>query len=50
MDYVSVLMGRKMTAEDFERAEKMAGTVTTASAPAMFNKVVRGRKKKKRDE
>ena len=36
---------------DFERAEKMAGTVTTASAPAMFNKVVRGRKKKKkRDE
>jgi|TARA_Y100000114_G_C11761014_1_gene329733 hypothetical protein len=51
MDYVSVLMGRKMTAEDFERAEKMAGTVTTTSAPAMFNKVVRGRKKKKkRDE
>lgn len=36
---------------DVERAEKMAGTVTTTSAPAMFNKVVRGRKKrKKRDE
>ena len=36
---------------DLERAEKMAGTVTTTSAPAMFNKVVRGRKKrKKRDE
>ena len=36
---------------DVARAEKMAGTVTTTSAPAMFNKVVRGRKKrKKRDE
>ena len=36
---------------DVDRAEKMAGTVTTTSAPAMFNKVVRGRKKrKKRDE
>ena len=50
LDYVSVLMGRKMTPEDFGKTEKMAGTVTTASAPAMFNKVVRGRKKKKRDE
>ncbi len=30
---------------------KMAGAVTTASAPAMFNKVVRGRKKRrKKDE
>ena len=36
---------------DVERTEKMAGTVTTTSSPAMFNKVVRGRKKrKKRDE
>ena len=34
-----------------DRAEKMAGTVTSTSAPAMFNKVVWGRKKrKKRDE
>ena len=32
---------------DSDKAEKMAGTVTTTSAPAMFNKVVRGRKKKK---
>ena len=50
LDLISAIMGRKMSAEDFERAEKMAGTVTTTSAPAMFNKVVRGRKKKKRDE
>ena len=29
--------------------EKMAGAVTTTSAPAMFNKVVRGRKKRRDD-
>ena len=37
---------------DFDDSElKMAGAVTTGSAPAMFNKVVRGRKKRrKKDE
>ena len=37
---------------EFDDTElKMAGAVTTASAPAMFNKVVRGRKKRrKKDE
>ena len=41
----------QMTA-DFDDSElKMAGAVTTGSAPAMFNKVVRGRKKRrKKDE
>jgi len=32
-----------------DQEEKMAATVTTTSAPAMFNKVVRGRKKKRDD-
>lgn len=37
----------QMTA-DFDDSElKMAGAVTTGSAPAMFNKVVRGRKKRR---
>ncbi len=42
--------GRK--AADFNDSElKMVGAVTTTSAPAMFNKVVRGRKKRrKKDE
>jgi len=41
----------QMTA-DFDDSElKMTGAVTTGSAPAMFNKVVRGRKKRrKKDE
>lgn len=39
-------------AADFDDSElKMVGAVTTTSAPAMFNKVVRGRKKRrKKDE
>ena len=42
--------GRKKA--EFDDSElKMAGAVTTGSAPAMFNKVVRGRKKRrKKDE
>ena len=51
IDYLSVNVGGKTGTWLRELTEKMAGTVTTASAPAMFNKVVRGRKKrKKRDE
>lgn len=42
-DFIESLYG------DSDQEEKMAGTVTTTSAPAMFNKVVRGRKKKRDD-
>lgn len=53
LDFFAKLMATfKDDSVKFSDAElKMAGAVTTTSAPAMFNKVVRGRKKRrKKDE